>query len=255
MRKKLVALSMAVLMLAVAVIGGTLAYFTDQETVTNTFTVGNVDISVTEPNWDQEASGARKLMPGTTWQKDPTITLQEGSEEAWVFMAVDMNKFNSWLRLVGIQNGLMSYECTGAQACVKAGHCQGHFDETKLMDFFNSGDYQDAFDAWFGGVDHDAWKIMNLQDVLDDIKASWGDSTITHIKPIFGYKTTLKNAGDKATLFTTITMPVSVTEAQLADSRFKADSNRTWDLVITGYAIQKAELDTLDAAYTALFNK
>ena len=57
MRKKIVALSMAVLMLAVAVIGGTLAYFTDTKEATNTFTVGNVAIELLESTLHRENAG------------------------------------------------------------------------------------------------------------------------------------------------------------------------------------------------------
>ena len=57
MRKKLVALSMAVLMLAVAVVGGTLAYFTDTKAATNTFTVGNVKIELLESTLHRENAG------------------------------------------------------------------------------------------------------------------------------------------------------------------------------------------------------
>lgn len=53
MRKKIVALSMAVLMLAVAVVGGTLAYFTDKtEVANNTFTAGGVEIDLIEQERD-----------------------------------------------------------------------------------------------------------------------------------------------------------------------------------------------------------
>ncbi|MDY3986190.1 SipW-dependent-type signal peptide-containing protein, partial [Dysosmobacter sp.] len=91
MRKKIVALSMAVLMLAVCVIGGTLAYFTDQtETKVNTFTVGNVNIELTEPQWNENDN--HNLMPGTSYAKDPTITVGEKSQDAYVFLKMDMNK-------------------------------------------------------------------------------------------------------------------------------------------------------------------
>ena len=42
----------AVVLLLVFVVGGTIAYFTDNDTKTNTFTIGNVDITLTEPLWD-----------------------------------------------------------------------------------------------------------------------------------------------------------------------------------------------------------
>lgn len=48
MKKKILSLCLVVCLLAVAVIGGTLAYFTDNETATNVMQVGNIDINVEE---------------------------------------------------------------------------------------------------------------------------------------------------------------------------------------------------------------
>ena len=48
MKKKLIAISLVVAMLAVAVIGGSLAYFTDTKSAENTFTVGGVKIALIE---------------------------------------------------------------------------------------------------------------------------------------------------------------------------------------------------------------
>lgn len=50
MKKKITALCLAVAMLAVAVIGGTLAYFTDTDEAKNVFTVGSIDIVLHEDN-------------------------------------------------------------------------------------------------------------------------------------------------------------------------------------------------------------
>ena len=54
MKKKLLAIALVVALLAVAV-GGTLAYFTDQDAATNTFTVGSVKIEVFENDQETEA--------------------------------------------------------------------------------------------------------------------------------------------------------------------------------------------------------
>ena len=48
MKKRIIAISLIVAMLAVAIIGGSLAYFTDTDAATNTFTVGNVEIDLIE---------------------------------------------------------------------------------------------------------------------------------------------------------------------------------------------------------------
>lgn len=88
MKKKLLALVLVVALAATAVIGGTLAYFTDTEKATNTFTVGNVDIKLTEDKWVQSNA---KLIPGRVIEKNPTITLENDSERAYTFMEVKLS--------------------------------------------------------------------------------------------------------------------------------------------------------------------
>lgn len=56
MKKKIVVLCLVVCLAAVAVIGGTLAYFTDKAEVTNTFTVGNVNIQLIESTYHREGN-------------------------------------------------------------------------------------------------------------------------------------------------------------------------------------------------------
>lgn len=64
---------------AALAIGGTLAYLTDRENATNTFTVGNVDIQLNE-DFEQGS----ELLPGVDINKDVTIT-NIGSSDAWVW--------------------------------------------------------------------------------------------------------------------------------------------------------------------------
>ena len=62
-------------MAATAVIGGTLAYFTDEDVENNEFTVGNVDIDLTEPGWEETGKiDAETVYPGEPLAKDPTVT-------------------------------------------------------------------------------------------------------------------------------------------------------------------------------------
>ena len=48
MKKKLTAIFLCVALVAIAVAGASLAYFTDTKSATNTFTVGNVKIDLIE---------------------------------------------------------------------------------------------------------------------------------------------------------------------------------------------------------------
>ena len=76
MKKKIVSLVLVAALAFTALVGTTLAYFTDKtETAKNTFTVGNVDIKLEEPAWP--ASGekdAPEVYPGEALAKDPTVT-------------------------------------------------------------------------------------------------------------------------------------------------------------------------------------
>ena len=63
MKKKLTALCLCVALLAVAVVGASLAYFTDTKSATNTFTVGNVKIELLESSLHRENAG---IANGTT---------------------------------------------------------------------------------------------------------------------------------------------------------------------------------------------
>ncbi|MFR8012464.1 MAG: SipW-dependent-type signal peptide-containing protein [Clostridia bacterium] len=83
MNKKLITAASIALAACVA-IGGTIAYLTDKtDTITNTFTVGKVDINLTE------TARTYKMIPGTTLDKDPTVTVEKGSEDSWVFVKVE----------------------------------------------------------------------------------------------------------------------------------------------------------------------
>ena len=68
MKKKITALCLCVALLAVAVVGASLAYFTDTKTATNTFTVGNVKIDLIESRFHREGNDNS----GDTSIPDPT---------------------------------------------------------------------------------------------------------------------------------------------------------------------------------------
>ena len=56
MKKKLIAICLCVALAAVAVVGASLAYFTDTKSATNTFTVGNVKIKLIESRYHRTGS-------------------------------------------------------------------------------------------------------------------------------------------------------------------------------------------------------
>lgn len=97
-RKILVSLAALALVAAIS-IGGTIAYLTSAEKVTNTFTVGHVQITLDEKKVDVDgkeiANSNRvhgnqyKLMPGHEYTKDPTVHFAAGSEASYIFVKVE----------------------------------------------------------------------------------------------------------------------------------------------------------------------
>lgn len=89
MKKEVLALCLVIALAATAIIGGTLAYFTDTKDATNTFTVGNVSIALTEPNWEGSGSqDAPEVYPGEPLAKDPTVT-NNGANPCFVRIKVE----------------------------------------------------------------------------------------------------------------------------------------------------------------------
>lgn len=83
MKKKTLALVLALTLLVAGVVGGTLAWLTDQTAeVKNTFTVGDINIDLTETNRDY------KMVPGNKLDKDPTVIVKAESEACWLFVKV-----------------------------------------------------------------------------------------------------------------------------------------------------------------------
>ena len=102
MKKKILALCLVVALLATAIAGATLAYFTSEtEVATNTFTVGNIEIKLDEaevddkgiaiPDGDRVLENDYHLYPGMTYDKDPTVTVLKGSEKCYVRAFVTIN--------------------------------------------------------------------------------------------------------------------------------------------------------------------
>lgn len=114
MKKKLMTVLALVLVIAMSV-AGTYAYLTSHDSVTNTFTVGKVAITLDEakvdvdgkiiPNENRVHENSYKLMPGHNYVKDPTVVVTGGSENCWLF--------------VKVENGVVAYEKEGDTTIAK----------------------------------------------------------------------------------------------------------------------------------------
>lgn len=84
MKKRLVWLVVAAAVLLTVTVSVTLAMLiASSNPVVNTFTVGDVQVTLTETTGNDY-----KLTPGVAVSKDPTVTVKAGSEACWVFVKV-----------------------------------------------------------------------------------------------------------------------------------------------------------------------
>ena len=90
MKKKIVSLVLVFALALALGIGGTVAWLTAQtDSVVNTFTVGDIEIELTETGTDNAGKKNYSFIPGDKLAKDPTVTVKAGSEACYVFVKIE----------------------------------------------------------------------------------------------------------------------------------------------------------------------
>ena len=166
MKKKLMTVLALVLVIALSV-AGTYAYLTSQDTVTNTFTVGNVSITMDEAAVneygqklndkgtvavegdtlaDRVDHNEYKLVPSHTYVKDPTIYVGTNSEDCYLFVEITnglgndgtINGITGWTKVAGTDNVYYYNNVVSANAKVKV------FDSFTFASTADPATYKDA---------------------------------------------------------------------------------------------------------------
>lgn len=84
MKKKSLALLLAIAIVVVGVVAGTVAWLTDQTpSVTNTFTTSDINIEL------KETKNNFQMIPGWNIEKDPKVTVKTGSEACYLFVKLE----------------------------------------------------------------------------------------------------------------------------------------------------------------------
>ena len=103
-RSKALLLALCAVLLVTASVLGTMAYLTSNDEVVNTFSVGSVAIKLDEAKANTDGSlvegaarvkaNSYKLLPGHTYNKDPMVTVLNGSEPSYIKMTVTFSRAN-----------------------------------------------------------------------------------------------------------------------------------------------------------------
>ena len=112
MKKKITAFAMVFALAAVAVVGGSLAYFTDEDETENTFAVGNVNISMIEQQRNEQnpdmlspyVDGSTLIPVVENEKESPVITNGDNDETNDVALPSEANYANYIDKIVRVSN-------------------------------------------------------------------------------------------------------------------------------------------------------
>lgn len=261
MKKKITAIFLCVALVAVAVVGASLAYFTDTtEAKTNTFTMGNVKIDLTEPSWKEQA--AHTLVPGKFFAKDPTITVAEGSEDSYVYLELSFNKYNSLLWVMAADasadettNALKDFTIFDNEGKLLPAYQNddGVFSSTKFLEAMqdNKTVFQAIVNKWFKGITHEDWEIVETPSA---------DGTNLTVKLAYIKNGGVLKAGNEVTFMRAFGMPASVTQEMIDAGKEVGHMQNTFNtagaslnLTFKAYAVQAQGFDTASEAWNATF--
>ena len=184
-------------------IGGTIAYLTDNESTANTFTVGKIDVDLTEPNYPgNDSPDVKNLVPNQEVQKDPKVT-NVGINDAIVFMSVEVPVKD--VTVVG------------------ADDTKGAKEKTELFWFKDTADTQGTYANHFS----DQWMELTSKGEKD---VDNGD-TNTYV---FAYKTAVAKDATTDSLFDKIQLK-NVIEGEVT-------AGEAQNVVVNTYAIQASEV-------------
>ena len=168
MKKKILLVGLLVVLVAAVSVGLTVAFLTSQSAVTNTFTVGDVAITLDEAKVDENGvkiEGANrvtenryKLIPGHSYTKDPQIHVGASSEDCYLFVkvedglaAIEDNQTiaaqmadNNWKAVSGVENVYVYAVGSDAKTIVTKGVDVDVFGSFTLKGDANTAAYENA---------------------------------------------------------------------------------------------------------------
>lgn len=234
-KSKALLLTLCAVLLVAASVLGTMAYLTSTAKVENTFTIGKVEIKldetdVTNPTGSRVQANSYKLMPGTTYTKDPTVTVLKGSEESYVRMKVTFNNAAALMEMLPSADNLEDFT-PDEIALIK-----------KIAPILFLTNYTKVDSVWLP-----EYAMLGMEKTLADPNYFVYDAANDTVTYIFYYPTTVTATTADVTLpalFDTIKVPEHVTGEQLAElNNFK--------ITVVAEAIQAGSFANAGAAWAA----
>lgn len=212
-KKRFVAILLCVTLVALAAIGATFAYLTDTKTVDNTFTMGNVKITldetnVNDPEGDRVTRNTYNVYPGAVVTKDP-IVHNVGKNAAYIRATVNVS---NWMNL-----------------------CAAYYPDFGIA--YPSAGYEKSLELLVGQLGK-GWSVVGVT-TGDTFTLGQFDA-----KFILKYDGKLASGADTTAMFQTVTIPAGIDNAS-------ADAGSFSSVKVVAQAIQADGFDTWEDAFTA----
>ena len=212
-KKRFVAILLCVTLVALAAIGATFAYLTDTKTVNNTFTMGNVKITldetnVNDPEGARVTSNAYNVYPGAVVTKDP-IVHNTGKNAAYIRATVNVS---NWMNL-----------------------CAAYYPESGFE--FTKPGYEKSLELLVGTLG-EGWSVVGVE-AGDTFTIGQFDA-----KFILKYDGKLAAGDDTTAMFQKVIIPAGIDNAS-------ADAGSFSSVKVVAQAIQADGFDTWEAAFAA----
>lgn len=227
---------------------GTLAYLTDRDSEANVFTMGNVEIDLTE-DFDQGA----ELLPGLDIEKKPVIT-NTGKTEAWAWMIVSiptaLDNWNPGNGETGSNNNVIHWNITGATH-------EGYVTDASVEKAIAAGILPEGTTAADITANNQTWDVLNngleYQNAIDGVMYNHyvmlynkalqpGETTLPIMHKVFlDAHVDIDPEGNLSKVDAGVVTPI--------DWNINDDGNPI--IYVSAYAIQKEGFATVEEAYAA----
>ena len=257
-KKSFLMAAIAVMLVAVLVVGGTLAYFTDTKSATNTFTMGNVSIDLKEQqkgeNGLEPFEQNKQLVPGKSndgnaVSKIVTVTNTSKDNAAWVWVEL---KIPAYL----VSNEYPTNESKNAlhwnsYGCFNVEYNAGNYWKLATSDGIVDADHN-VTDPKMVAVGDGLWNDYKYVGKVTENGTEYVVIRTTMAKTLPAGKTSLPCLA-QVYMDWRVTMSADGSMYNLPDGR-TISTELPWNVIVTAYAIQADGFNTVDEAVAAYNN-
>ncbi len=257
-KKSILMAAIAVMLVAVLVVGGTLAYFTDTKSATNTFTMGNVSIDLKEQqkgeNGLEPFEQNKQLVPGKSndgnaVSKIVTVTNTSKDNAAWVWVEL---KIPAYL----VSNEYPTNESKNAlhwnsYGCFNVEYNAGNYWKLATSDGIVDADHN-VTDPKMVAVGDGLWNDYKYVGKVTENGTEYVVICTTMAKTLSAGKTSLPCLA-QVYMDWRVTTSADGSMYNLPDGR-TISTQLPWNVIVTAYAIQADGFNTVDEAVAAYNN-